>query len=138
MIVGDAHVGEEHFVERRAPRHLAERSYLDTGREHVDDETGEALVLGQVGVGAADDLADLGVLRARRPHLLAVDDPLVAILDGAGLQAGEVRSRDRLAEELARHDVAARHHAEADGERGLARCAEAGLERVVGPGERPR
>src|SRR5690606_23371667 len=35
------------------------------------------------------------------PHLLAGDDPLVAVLDGAALQAGEVRTRTRLAEELA-------------------------------------
>ena len=37
----------------------------------------------------------------RRPHLLAVDDPLVAVLDRRGLQAGEVGAGAGLAEELA-------------------------------------
>jgi hypothetical protein len=49
---------------------------LDAGRLHVDDEAGEALVLGEVGVGAADDLADVAVLGAGGPDLLAGDDPL--------------------------------------------------------------
>ena len=78
-----------------AAGHLAQRPDLDAGRVHVDDEAGEALVLGQVGVGAADDLADVAVLRARGPHLLAVDDPLVAVALGPGLQAGAGRSRRR-------------------------------------------
>ena len=79
------------------------------GRLHVDHEAGEALVLGLVGVGAADDLADVAVLGARGPHLLAVDDPLVAVALGPGLQAGEVGAGARLAEQLAGDDVAAVH-----------------------------
>ena len=79
------------------------------GRLHVDDEAGEALVLGQVGVGAGDDLADVAVVGARGPHLLAGDDPLVAVALGLGLQAGEVAAGARLAEELAADDVAAVH-----------------------------
>ena len=98
---------EEHLVERRAAGHLAQRPHLHAGCAHVDDEPGEALVLGQVGVGAADDLADVAVVGARRPHLLAGDDPLVAVALGLGLQAGEVGAGARLAEELAGHEVAA-------------------------------
>ena len=96
-------------------------------------------MLGQLGVGAGDEDAPAGVLSPRRPHLLAVDDPLVAIAVGLALQPGEVGSGDGLAEELATDDVAAvqiakvgvlhliggvgqdrrRHHAEADAERSL-------------------
>ena len=47
VVVGNAHVGEEHLVERRAAGHLAQRAHLDAGCLHVDDEAGEALVLGQ-------------------------------------------------------------------------------------------
>ena len=83
MVVGDVHVGEEDLVERRAAGHLPQRAHLDTGRLHVDDEAGEALVLGRVGIAAADDLADVAELRAGRPHLLAVDDPLVAVANRA-------------------------------------------------------
>ena len=58
-------------------------------------------MLRDVGVGAGQEHAEVGVLAARGPHLLAVDDPLVAVLDGPGLQAGQVRARLGLAEELA-------------------------------------
>ena len=73
-------------------------------------------MLGHVGVGAGQQHPEVGVLATRGPHLLAVDDPLVAVLDGAGLQAGQVRTGLGLAEELtpgllAGHDVA---HVEVD------------------------
>ena len=47
-----------------------------------------------------------------RPHLLAGDDPLVAVTLGLGLDAGEVRAGDRLGEQLAADDVAAVHRAQ--------------------------
>ena len=112
MGVGDPDVGEEHLVERGTTGHLAQRTDLHTGCVHVDDESGQSAVLGQVGVGAADDLADVGHLGARGPHLLAVEDPLVAVPDRPGLQRGQVRSRRRLAEQLAAHDVAPPHLAQ--------------------------
>ena len=62
-------------------------------------------MLGQVRVGSADDLSDVGHLGARGPHLLPVDDPLVAVLDRPGLERSEVRSGGRLAEELAGNEV---------------------------------
>ena len=73
-------------------------------------------MLGHLGVGAGQEHAEVGVLAARGPHLLAVDDPLVAVLDRPRLQAGQVRARLGLAEELAPgllagHDVA---HVEVD------------------------
>ena len=52
LAVGDAHVSHEHLVELRLTRHLPERSHVDAGRVHVDDEVGHAAVLGDVGVGA--------------------------------------------------------------------------------------
>ena len=58
-------------------------------------------MLGHLGVRAGQEHAEVGVLAAGGPHLLAVDDPLVAVLDGPGLEAGQVRTRLRLAEELA-------------------------------------
>ena len=92
-----------------AAGHLAQRPHLDAGRLHVDDEAGEAAVLRLVGIGAADDLADVAVLRAGRPHLLTGDHPLVAVALGPGLETGEVGARARLAEQLAADDVAAVH-----------------------------
>ena len=99
--VGHPGVGDEDLVEERVAGHLLERAHVDAVLEHVEGEVGDALVLGHVGVGPGQQHAEVGVLAARGPHLLPVDDPLVAVLDGPGLQAGEVRARLRLAEELA-------------------------------------
>src|SRR6185503_12589611 len=66
-----------------------------------------ALVLRRVGIGPADDLADVAELRTRRPDLLAVDDPLVAVAHGARLHTGEVGTGRRLTEQLTGDDVAA-------------------------------
>ena len=76
----DAHVGEEHLVEVAEVRvaELGERPALDAGRRHVDDQRADALVLRRVGIGAHEAEAPVGVVRARRPHLLAVHDELVA------------------------------------------------------------
>ena len=59
------------------------------------------LCLGRLGVGARDEHAPLGVLGAAGPHLLAGDDPVVAVLDRARLQRREVRAGVGLGEALA-------------------------------------
>ncbi len=65
------------------------------------EERGDAAVLRHVGVGAGEQQAPVAVVRARRPHLLAVDDPLVAVAVGAGAQPGEVGAGAGLGEQLA-------------------------------------
>ena len=106
LAVGDAHVGEEHLVEVGAARHLLDRPHLDARRLHRQEEHGEAGVLGHVGIGAGDDDAVVAVMRARGPHLLAVDHPALAVTLGAGADAGHVGARRRLGEELAPHFLA--------------------------------
>ena len=86
MIVTHAHFGEEHFVEACSAGHLAQRTNFNAGSLHVDDEAGEPLVLGQIGVGAADDFADVAVVRARGPHLLSGEHPFIAVTHRLGLQ----------------------------------------------------
>ena len=56
---------------------------------------------GCVRIGAGEQEAVVGVMALRGPHLLAVDDPLVAVEHRGGLQAGEVGTRVRLGEPLA-------------------------------------
>jgi hypothetical protein len=107
----DPGVGEEHLVEQGPAGHLLQRPHLDARLVHVDGEVGDALVLGRVRVGAGQQHAEVGDLAARRPHLLPVDDPLVAVLHRLGVQAGEVGPGAGLAEQLAprlltRDDVA--------------------------------
>ena len=57
-------------------------------------------MLGSVGIRACQQDSPLRVVRARRPDLLSVDYPLVAIAYGARAQRGEVGTSSGLAEEL--------------------------------------
>ena len=50
------------------------------------EERGEPLVLRHVGVGAGDGQAPVGEAGTGRPHLLTVQDPLVAVPHGPGRQ----------------------------------------------------
>ena len=59
------------------------------------------LCLGTSGSVRATSDAAVGDVGERGPHLLAVDDPLVAVAHGAGRQAGEVGAGAGLAEQLA-------------------------------------
>ena len=106
LAVGNAHVGEEHLVEVGAARHLLDRPHLDARRLHRQEEHGEAGVLGHVGIGAGDDDAVVAVVRARGPHLLAVDHPTLAVPLGPRADAGHVGARRRLGEQLAPHFLA--------------------------------
>ena len=64
-------------------------------------------MLRDIGIGARQQDAVVGIMRAGGPDLLAVDDPVGAILFGAGAQAGDVGSAGGLGEQLA-PDVFAR------------------------------
>ncbi len=67
----------------------------------VDQEVGDALPLGHVGVGPGQQHGVRRQMGPRRPHLLAGDHPLVAVALGPGGQRGQVRAGAGLAEELA-------------------------------------
>ena len=112
LAVGDADVGEVHLVELGVARHLPQRPDLDAGGVHVDDEVGQALVLGNVGVGAGEQQAPAGHVGECRPDLLAVDHPLVAVAHRPGRQRGEIRARTGLAEHLAPDLLAAERRAQ--------------------------
>ncbi len=94
-------VRHENFVEQGAARHLLEGTDVHPVLEHVEGEVRNALMLRHFRVGARQQHAEVGVLAARCPHLLPVDDPLVAVLHGTRLQAGQVGPGLGLAEELA-------------------------------------
>ena len=70
-------------------------------------------VLGPVRVGAGEQDAVVGDVRERRPDLLAVDHPVVAVADGAWCAApARSRARRRLAEQLAPDVVGAQQPGE--------------------------
>ncbi len=71
------------------------------GLVHRHRERRDALVLGDVGVGAGEQDAPVGDVGVARPDLVAVDHVLVAVGDRGGAQRGEVGSGIGLAEPLA-------------------------------------
>ena len=85
---------------------LHERAHLDARAVHVDEQEGDAVMLGDIGIGAYEQHAPVAELRGRVPHLLAVDHELVAVAIGAAPEAGEIAARTGLAEELAPRIVA--------------------------------
>ena len=104
---GHRHRVEEHFAEVRIAGHLAQRAHGHARRVHVDDEHRDAVALRAFAVSARQARGEVAVVRARRPHLLAVEHPRVAVADGARLHAREVGTGARFAEQLAPHVVAA-------------------------------
>ena len=107
IAVGDAHVGEEHLVEVRRAGELADRPHLHARRLHVEDEVGQPRMLRHIRIAARDQDAEVAVVRAGVPDLLAVDHPVVAVAFGAGAQRGEVGPAGRFREQLAPHLVGA-------------------------------
>ena len=94
-------IAEEDLVELRLAGDLAQRPHLDAGRVHVDDEVRQVPVARRLGVALRDEDAEVGDVRERRPHLLAVHDVDVAAPLGARARGGEVGARVRLREALA-------------------------------------
>ena len=90
---GHAHVGEEHLGELRRAEHGLQRPDLDAGRVHRQDQPRDAAVLRRVGIGAHEELADVGDLAERAPDLLAVQHVVVAVALGAACAATRGRSR---------------------------------------------
>ncbi len=79
-----------------------DRTHFDARRFHVDEDEADAFLrLGGGWVGSAKEEAPVSELRERRPGLLAVDDPFIAIANSRGFHAGEVRTGARLGIALA-------------------------------------
>ncbi len=107
VLLRNLHVGEEHLRERRLAGDGPDRPHLDARGLHVDQEEADAVML-DLGIGAHEAEAPVGEAAARGPDLLAVDQIVVALVLGLGLQAGEVRTRARLGIALAPAHLAAR------------------------------
>ena len=101
----DVDVGEVDLVEHLVAGHVADGAALDARGLEVDDEGGDALVLGPAldggRVGAEQEQAPLGQVRGRDPDLLAVDHVVVAVEDGHGAEVGQVVAGVGLGEPLA-------------------------------------
>src|SRR5665647_77589 len=84
LAIRNLHIGAIDFVEVGRAVGLLDRLDLDAGALHVQEEHGEALVFCDVGIRPRQQDTIVGIMRARGPDLLAVDDPVVAVLFGAG------------------------------------------------------
>ena len=104
-----AHVVEEDLVELGVAGDLLERLHRDAGRVHVEQEVGDALVLGRVGIGAGQQHHPVGDVGERRPHLLAVDHVVLAVLHRARLQRRQVGAGVGLGVALAPDLLAGEH-----------------------------
>jgi hypothetical protein len=109
VLARHSHVVEEHFVEvaEVGIAEFGEGPAFDAGRRRVDDQRRDALVLRCIGIRAHEAEAPVGVMRARCPHLLPVDDELVADQLGARAQTREIAPRVRLAHAEAPRDLGA-------------------------------
>ena len=100
-LIGNEKIVEEHLVEILVPGDLTQWPDLDTGRAHIDQEVGDALVFRSVGIGPGQAHAPVRLVRCRGPHLLAVEIPTTLSPNGFGAKRGQVRTRARLTEQLA-------------------------------------
>src|ERR1700738_5315856 len=74
-------VGKEDLVELRVARDLLERPHFDAWRLHVEDEVGNAAMLRYTRVGARQEYREIGQVCLAGPHLLAIDQVVVAVLE---------------------------------------------------------
>ena len=102
----DPDIGKEDLVEVGHSVNPAKSAGCQFPGWHVDEEEGNALVFGHIGIRANQGWP-IAVMGKGSPDLLPVDDPcLGAVALGTGPQAGQIRACPRLAEELAPHLVA--------------------------------
>ena len=108
MRLRHAHIVEEGFAERRAAGDQQNWLGRNALRGHVEQDEADAVMLLGGRISPHQTEYPVGVVRIRGPDLLAVDDEIVAVAFGAGLQRGEVRSGIRLGIALAPADQAGR------------------------------
>ena len=69
---GNHHIRQKDLVEMSSPCDLPQRVDLDPGGMHVDEEIGDALVFGDVGIRSSDQNRPITVLGTRCPDFLTV------------------------------------------------------------------
>ena len=100
VVVAELDVIEELLAELGVPVDLPDGLHGHAGLVGLDGEPGQAPMLRDVPVGPGQAHPVVGVIRPARPDLRPVEDPAVAIPGGPALDARQVRSGDRLGEEL--------------------------------------
>ena len=105
--LGHLHIVHEGFAERRIAADQQDRLGRDARALHVEQHEADAALLGCL--AGADEAEDpIGLVGVAGPHLLPVDDIMVARVLGAGREAGEVGAGIGFRIALAPADFAAR------------------------------
>ena len=94
-------VVKPHLVDLMFTVHRDDGPHGDAGAVHVDQQKADAGLRFAVSAGAHQAEDPVAKLAQRGPGFLAIDDELVAVSNGAGLERGQVRTRARLAVALA-------------------------------------
>ena len=82
MVGGDADVSEEDLVEGVLAGHIDEGAHLDTGRAHRADEVRDTGMLRRGRIGSRQKDSPSGDVGVAGPHLLPVEDEVVAVTLG--------------------------------------------------------
>ena len=101
------HVSQKCFAEHRCAADQGDRPRLDPRTLHVEQQEADAAVLG-AGVGAYQAEDPVGVVGVGGPDLLAIDQIVVALIFGAGREAGQIGAGAGLAIALTPAQFAAR------------------------------
>ena len=106
VLLRHADIVEEGFAELLMTAERLDRPARDARRREIDEQEGNALLLLGGLVGAHEQEDPVRVLRERRPCLLAVYDPVVAVEHGFAAQGREIGAGIRLRIALAPHVLA--------------------------------
>ena len=107
LVLGHLHVVEEGLAEGRIAGDQQDRPGRDAGARHVEQQEADPLMLGRGRIGAHQAEDPVGLVGIAGPDLLAVDQPVIALVLALGLQAGEVGAGAGLGIALAPADLAA-------------------------------
>src|SRR3546814_665471 len=107
LAFGHFHIVEKGLAERRIARNQQDRLGRDTLARHVEQDEADPALLRFLG-GPHEAENPVGLVGIARPHLLPVDDIMVARILGRGREPGEVRSGVGFRIALAPADFAAR------------------------------
>src|ERR1700722_15525493 len=86
----NANVAKENLVEFGFASHLSQRTNLNSGRLHIDEEHRKSLVFSDTRIRANHQLAPVTDPTEAGPHFLAVNDVVIAVQSGFHLQTGEI------------------------------------------------
>lgn len=94
--IRNAHIRQANLVETGISGHLPDRTNVDAGHLHIQEEIGQAFMLHGFRITERHQDGAVRIMRIRRPNLLTVNHPFVDVSLQPRTQPGEVLTRSRL------------------------------------------